>query len=231
MKKLLLSFLLLLPFTAFSAQIREVVDGSELAFNISIRDLNRVKVIGDRVQTLKCPEDEIILSAIENLGEIYIRPIKEGGMSISCFMITEKGNTYKIRFTPKDIASTQIILKNIENIPVSTSANESTNLIGEKSDIVELMKLMSSGTIQSNDKYKISSINGVWFTAKEIEAKKTLLFQGEHLTGMVLNVKNKSDLELKISEKTFFKEGVRAVSIENNVIQPNSSVSLYIVLK
>jgi type-F conjugative transfer system secretin TraK len=228
MKKIIIYFVIFCKL-AFATQIRDVTDGSELSFNISNRDVNRLKVSGDRIQTLQYPDDALIISSIENLGEVYFR-VEKDLKEISCFVITEKGKTYKLRLIPKNISSTQIILRDIEQPSLNTELKEEGVYTFEKSDLVEMMKVMRTGGGKSNNKYKISSTSGLWFVSKEIEAKKVLIFTGETLIGLQMQLKNKTDNEIKISEKTFYKDGVRAVSMDSNILPPKSSTNLYIII-
>lgn len=233
MTKLTLIFTLIFTFYShilFGAQIKEVVDGSELALHISNRDLNRIKVIGDKILSLKYPNDDLTLSAVDELGEVYIRPSRNDVEKIAVFVITEKGYTYKLTLLPKNISSTQIILKNNSlNSPLKEKQEIALDTT-EKNEVLELIKFMRTNTLSENSKYKIQSISGTWFKSKKIIAKKALIYQGEAFTGLVLTLKNKVNDTLHISEKTFFKKGVRAVSLETNTLDPKSEINLYIVL-
>lgn len=216
---------------AFATQIREVVDGSELSFNISVRDLNRIKVMDDRIQTLSYRDDELVIANVEHLGEVYIRPANNNMEPITGFIITEKGYTYKLRFVPQNISSTQIMLKNVESIQSSRSSNDISDSSPEKKEIAELIKLMATTIALKNAKYNVKSTSGIWFSADKIEARKVMIFEGENLTGMKLLLKNKTEEEIKIAEKTFYRDGVRAVSLDTNILAPKASINLYIVLQ
>lgn len=216
---------------SFAAQIKEVVDGSELVFNISNKDLNRIKIINDKILNIKHAEDELIISSIDELGESYIRSARSDTELIAIYIITEKGHTYKLLLKPKSIPSTQIILKNSE---ISPTLNNNLDIAvdnSEKIDILNLLKLMAGSNLKIDKNYVLSSSTGIFFQSKEIEVKKFMLYQSDNLTGLVLKLKNKTSEEIRIAEKTFYREGVKAIMMETNKLNPKSEIIVYIVLK
>jgi hypothetical protein len=73
--------------SAFSAQIKEARADSELTFSISAYDLNRIKVVDDRVKNIKMNEGEFEVIDELDSGEVYIRPIRFISSSINPSLI------------------------------------------------------------------------------------------------------------------------------------------------
>lgn len=225
-----------------TAYIKEVDEASETSVNISSKDLNRIKVIGDKIKHIKSSEGEIIISPINELGDVYIKIVDASIQSASVFIITEKGYTYKLLLKPKDMPSNQIILKNssaLSNISDTTkqSTNSENNLspgsdTTEKQQILELIKSMQNNTLPETTKYETYSESGTYLKTKELEVKKLTLYKGETFTGLILKVKNRSDeKDITLLERTFEREGVRAVLLESNIIPKSETILAYIILQ
>ena len=73
--------------SAFSAQIKEARADSELTFSISAYDLNRIKVVDDRVKNIKMNEGAFEVIDELDSGEVYIRPIRFISSSINSSLI------------------------------------------------------------------------------------------------------------------------------------------------
>ena len=140
--------------SAFSAQIKEARADSELTFSISAYDLNRIKVVDDRVKNIKMNEGEFEVIDELDSGEVYIRPIRFISSSINprpinsgsinakssssnstqvIFVTTEKGYTYKLTLNSERIPAEQIFIKNIEYKGVESKKGiESKRIEGEE---------------------------------------------------------------------------------------------------
>ena len=75
MNSLLRSLLILffISASAQAAQVKEVEDGDEFTAEISKLDINRVKVVGDRIRDVKINSGDLDISLDEKNGEVYIR--------------------------------------------------------------------------------------------------------------------------------------------------------------
>jgi len=119
-KRILVITLLLVKTSvvANAAQVKKVKDGDEVEVDISISELNRIKVKGDKIASLKTNQGDLEVLEEATLGELYIKPLHNNKEEISLFITTQKAKTYKLSLISKDIGAQQIFLTN-QNSPES----------------------------------------------------------------------------------------------------------------
>ncbi len=67
-------FVINISFDSYAAQNLNIEDGEEFTAEISRTDLNRIKLVGDRIRDIKINNSEIEYSQDNKLGELYFRP-------------------------------------------------------------------------------------------------------------------------------------------------------------
>lgn len=215
---------------ANAAQNRQMEDGDEQSADISKQDINRIKLVGDRIRSTKFNAGELEISQDDNLGEIYLRPTKFAeNKPLNLFIITEQNFTYKLLLYPKSVPSEQIIIRNDavvanSDIEVSKIAKNSY-----QQQIISLIKAMRSKSklesyqISNTKKYNRSIDLG------DIEMKRTATYKGQSFIGESFILVNDSNKIITLEEKIFFKNGVRAIKIENPNLLPNEATEIFIV--
>lgn len=226
-------FIIIILFTGIlksrAAQVKEVYDDTEVNVTISSKDLTRIKIVDDKILKVHYTDDDLILSGVDEKGEVYLRPATPDKKPLNAFIVTQKGHTYQVLFIPSDIPSGQVILKNNEIIGEKNNNLSVGVEVEEKQEIINLIKFMKTGQTSDKEQYTIIREAGTYFKADKIEVKKFQRYKGRQFTGLSLKLINKDTKEIKLAEKTFFKEGVRAILMESNVIAPMSEVLLYII--
>lgn len=227
MKKLIISILFLsLINEALATQNKTVEDGSEFTAQISKLDINRIKVVGDRVRSVKGNGGELEISLDEKLGEIYVRPtVMAENKPLNLFIITEQNFTYKALLYPKSIPSEQIIIRNDNVIDNNEEVIKASNSSYEQS-ILSLLKAMRNKKkiqgYQINDKKKYIDLG-------ELKMQTISTYKGQDLVGEIFTLKNSTDQILDLEEKMFFKNGVRAIKIEKSNLLPGELTEILIV--
>lgn len=228
-KKLTINFLFFTIFAldSFAAQIRSVEDGSEFSAEISKIDTNRIKVVGDRVRSVKSNAGELEVSVEERLGEIYVRPTSMAeNKPLNLFIITEQNFTYKALLYPKSIPSEQIIIRNDDAVVNSDADVAKVTKNSYEQQIISLLKAMRSK--KKLEGYQIKS-EKKYVDLGDLEMKKITTYKGQNFIGEIFTFKNSSNQLLNLEEKIFFKNGVRAVKIENSSLLPDEVTEILIV--
>jgi type-F conjugative transfer system secretin TraK len=228
--KLILSFVAIFCLTIsnlYASQIRQMDDGEEATADISKQDINRIKLSGDRIRSTKFNSGELEISQDDNLGEIYIRPTKFAeAKPLNLFIITEQNFTYKLLLYPKAIPSEQIIIKNdsvVANPDVEVSKIAKNSY---QQQIIALIKAMRAKT--KLESYQISN-SKKYIDLGDLELKRISTYKGQNFIGESFILKNDSNQILNLEEKLFFKNGVRAIKIENEMLLPDQATEIFIV--
>lgn len=207
LRALLATSLIFVTGEVLAAQKYDVKPNQELSVNISIRDINRIKIENDRIRLIRYNAGTLEISEDQILGEIFISASSHSPTSL--YLTTEKNHTYKVTVFPKDIPGEQIFLKPVEPIISELKTNEPE---------LELIKAMISGL-------DLEGFKSNWIeTEIEIGAKlysQKALYVGRMLQGMILECPN-DDIRDLLSN-----EAIMAYSIDE-IDEKNSR--LFIVL-
>jgi type-F conjugative transfer system secretin TraK len=212
---------------ALAAQIRDMNDGDEATAEISRTDINRIKLAGDRIRSTKFNAGELEISQDDNLGEIYIRPTKFAeNKPLNLFIITEQNFTYKFLLYPKAVPSEQIIIKNDSVVANSDAEVSKIAKNSYQQQIIALIKAMRTKT--KLESYQISN-SKKYIDLGDLELKRTSTYKGQSFIGESFILKNDSNQIITLEEKMFFKNGVRAIKIENPALLPDEVTEIFIV--
>ena len=113
------------PAPAAAMQILEAADHAELAAEISARSVNRIALHGDRIAKVVRSPDGFAVEHDAGSGDLYLRPTNSDVRAldpVTLFIGTEKGFTYRLRLTPADRDSAQILIRNAQAVPDEAAA-------------------------------------------------------------------------------------------------------------
>lgn len=220
--------LTLLPVTVSAAQNKTAEDGDEITADISRSDINRIKLIGDRIRSVKANNGELELSQDDKLGEIYVRPTNLAEKKpINLFVMTEQNFTYKLLLFPKSIPSEQILIHNelvVNNTDLDVSKNTRS---GYQQQIIALMKAMHHH--KKINGYEIKVAKKKIDLGNNLEIKRISTYRNANFFGEIYLVKNDGDQIVNLEENVFYRNGVRAVKIENPNLLPGDVTEILIV--
>lgn len=237
-------------FRANAEQIKTMSGDDQASIVISKTDLNRIKLINDKIKSLKYNQGELIITQDNNLGEVYIRASNFHKKNINLFITSQKGYVYKLLLTLKNIPSEQIFIKNNrayyannlnkdsfdENFdngfPIDIKFEDSY-----QSSIIDLIKYMT-------DRDSIASFYIVDRGGHRVRFKKGLKIKWEtsyisnyrnrnnnisNLSGEIFSVKNITNKVINLQEQDFLRKGIIAVKLDTLKLNPNEITSLYLV--
>ncbi len=212
---------------ALAVQTKIVEDGAEFGADISKTDINRIKVVGDRIRDIKSNDGELVVSVEEKNGEIYIRPTSAAeNRPLNLFIMTEQGFTYKALLYPKAIPAEQILLKNEDVVTNSDAEVAKITKNSYEQNIIALIKAMRAKKKIEGYQVRADRKN---LDLGDLDLQRISVYKGQNFIGEIFILKNSSNNLLNLEEKMFFKNGVRAVKIDNSNLLPDESTEIFIV--
>ena len=207
---------------AYAMQIKDALSDGEVSAFIAADELSRIKVINDRIKSVKSNEGDIEIIEDASLGELYLRPVKRNLEPINIFITTEKNHIYKLLLLPKKMPSEQIFIKNLESTDEDVKSEE--KVVNENEAAIALIKTMRDANTTYNKKSSSPKlkINGHALT------KKFVLI-GKMLRGEATEYINQTKLPVVITADTLLEKGIIAVSSDYEVLEPKESTNIYIV--
>ncbi len=223
--KLFLLLLLSIPLVGKAEQRLVVREGGNATANIASSSLNRIAIQGDRISNVKGMTGQFQLEKDLNLGQIFIQPYSPDDKTpIHIYITTELGNTYSLTLLSNDMPAENIIL-------LSTSGQDKSisweNTAPYEAVIVNIIKAMHNHTALEG--FYLSQETKNNFQIKGITVKNQERYQGDKLQGNSYEVQNISDDEITLKDSDFYKSGIRAISILNKNLSPQSKTIVYTV--
>jgi hypothetical protein len=207
----------------YAKQTKEVLPDGEIEAFISEGELSRIKVMDDRIKSVRSSLGELELLEDTKVGDIYIRPARPGKAPINMFVTTEKSHTYKLLLIPKKMPSEQIFIK-CESAPDSYKSESSM-----KEMVVHLMQDMQSGR-ESRGFTRLESTEILDIEGDQYN--KTVIYTSASIIGEVLEFHNKSTEHFRITPEIFTplkNIELIAISIDKGELAPSEKTQIYLV--
>ena len=98
---------------AYAAQIRIAQGDAEISAVISANEVSRISLTGDRISSVVRTPAGYQLEHDSQIGDIYLVPLPGVPIDkiVNLFITSEKGYSYQLLLTPRDIPSEQIIIR------------------------------------------------------------------------------------------------------------------------
>jgi type-F conjugative transfer system secretin TraK len=210
--------LLLLPGCAFAVQNITVTQSQPVRAVVSQNDMNLISLKNDRIESLALPNSVIVEQNTKN-GSAFLS-FKSNAV-VKGFLTTELGAKYQLEFVPSNIASETIVL-----IAPGLKAVDSVDAREYTQTLAQLMRAM----------YNDAELDGFARTATSKKLKINnmklsleAIYEGDAIEGQVLDFKNTTDIAMTLKEVDFYTAGVRAVSIVDKALSPQSSTQVFIM--
>ena len=209
-----------------NASTKEIpfADNEQIAITLSNRDINRILVKNDKIQSVNGPTG-LYTAKNDEIGSAYIN-LNSSDTCFTIFISTVNGHNLSLLVSPRTTPGRTIILEPTSPLLLAN--------IEETSDYQKTLVTLITGMInnkilsdyfytqikkpKSNDFYNIADI-------KEIAS-----YNGAQLLGIVSEIKNKTKNLITIKPSYFYAPGVRAVALSKQIIAPSETVMLYQVI-
>lgn len=220
-------YCLLISNSSLASQIKIVEGGSEFTAQISKYDINRIKVAGDRIRSVKNNVGELEISRDDRLGEIYVRTTAlTKNKPVNLFIVTEQNFTYQALLYPKSIPSEQIIIRNEDVVASSDSEVARISKNSYEKQVITLLKAMRLK--QKLDGFNIKRARR-YVNLGDLGMRRISSYKGQNFIGEIFTLKNTTRRIVNLDEKLFFKNGVRAIKIEKRDLLPGEITEIFVV--
>ncbi len=195
-----------------------------LSAPIASHSLNRLVVVGDRIQHLFGEDEAFSLQSDEQSGQVFIKPtLGNGNKPLVLTLITENGLTQDLDLVPGAFEPSTIILK-----PKSHQASDSVPEVAQSpmQQGIETLRAAVLGQLPIQDTPKASVR-----AHKSFELKHQKTYSAKNLKVEVWGLKNKTKVLQEGFEQAFYQKGDLALSLEKKVLAPSEATTLYILGK
>lgn len=205
-----------------------IADNQTKQITVSVQELSRIFVQGDRIQNVRGLEGAYLLTKDGTQGQIFIKPTPPYQTKpFNLFVSTEKGHNFNLLVIATEAPGQDIELK-------PSTPNKEAETWEKGSDYSQvLVKLIASmvknelppgySVVYPDKKTQEVKYDGV--TVKLIKR-----YVGKSLYGEKLLVKSSCKNPLTLSEGQFYHKGVRAISLLSSALPANGESILYRVM-
>lgn len=231
MRNSILFFILLIVLGTqplYALQVKAVKDNQTIAVKISAKELSRIFVSGDRIQSTRGMNGAYELIKDENLGVVFIKASPFYlHKPFNLFVTTELGHTYNLLLTPMDIPAETIELKPLSPSLLASRWERNSPYI---ETLIHLMNNMVNEV--KPEGYTVIDLGEV--KPKKFSSGLTMqlvtLYRGNHLQGEIWRLINKSPSTLYLKPREFFQDNTRAISLEDERLNCGDETYLYRVV-
>ena len=230
MRKLsLLLCLALFLSDTFALQVKGFLNNETVVAKISSSDVTRIVVQGDRIKSVKGVKGAYTRENDENSGEVFLQPsplYQEHAFTV--LIETEQGRHVTLLLNPVSAPSNTLML-----IPKGVG-NQHAARFETASDydltLSHLIRDMSTDTLPEG--YIAIQVDPKEIYAIENMAtlKLKTIYRGLKYQGQVFEVTNTQSCPITLNERTFFKPGTEAISLETITILPHKTIRVFRVV-
>lgn len=220
--KVLIALLLLAStLTAKAQQFVEVSGDGLIRGELSAVGITRLHFVKDEVASVQLNEGghhiDVSFTKEPTTGDLYIKlPNYNRDSSVSTkvsfFLITKRGYTYQFELEIHERTSAQIAVRNL-NIKHLNQEVKQANQVRESS-VIRLIRAMSTGTLIEG--YRVKNAFAGTQALGSLKFETRMIYQGKHLTGQIIVIRNTTRGEVTIKETRFLSSGILAVTILGN---------------
>ena len=196
---------------------------------ISYQNLNRIKVRGDKIDSIAGIETAFHFEKNDKTGEVFIRPTEDNGYSpISLSLTTVSGKTQDLLLEVVDgeVSTVELISGTEEklDIPLSNLDEEMSGNNYEENICAVMKKFINLPKNFPEIEIRVADRNCAHLTAS---LEKAYMIDG--YIALKYKVTTKLNETAQLDEKMFSRKGDICLSLSSLEIRPNSSVSLYVL--
>jgi len=216
----------------FNCLSYSAIASTEFTFNpkqkieavVAAHELNRIQLNGGEVMEVIGNEDKYSLQWSSDYRNLFVSPKVEVGETIELSLVFAGGEAQDIRFTVGDITAQTIF---VNNVAADSRINETLR--------TEVNRLMKTMMMDVNDKYYVIDDKRLLLKEQEtvIRQLKTYRYEKLNLSGVVLQVKNRSRKIIEVQEekvRKFFKN-ILAINMKTSFLSPKGECMAFIVIR
>lgn len=211
-----------------AAKVYPLNEKEKIKAPISLKELNRIRVEGDRISQVFGGEGLLEIETEDQQGQIYIRPsLRVGQETLSISLVLESGATQDMMLLPQDIPSETILIQSPNG---SSEAKKKPKKPAEKliDRIIHFIKEI--GKREHINSYERKEVHMVFPIKPGIQATKCAQYQGDGFVAEEWIVENKKEKEISIKEKDLAKtKDIKAVSLESQNLPAGGRTYAFVI--
>ncbi len=202
---------------AQASKVYPLNEKEKIKASISLKELNRIRVEGDRISQVFGGEGLLEIETEEQQGQIYVRPsLRVGQEPLSLSLVLESGATQDMMLLPQDIPSETILIQ------APNGSNETKkNLKKTTQKLIDkiLQFIKEIGKREHLNIYEHKEVPMSFSLKPDIQVTKYAHYQSEELIAEEWLIENKSQKEMSLTEKDLTKtKDIKAFSLEKRTI-------------
>jgi len=205
---------------------RSFADNEQINVVLSNRDINRVLVKGDKIQSVNGPTG-LYMAKNDPLGSAYISSY--GDSTFTVFVSTSKGHNFSLLVMPRATPGRTIILEPTTPSLLTARFEEIESYQKVLITFIKAMINNEMGEDYTYEEEKSKKSKKIDFYGMA-DIKQIASYSGSHLLGIVSEIKNKSKKSITLKPSYFYQPGVKAVALSNQTIAPSAIGLLYQVI-
>lgn len=209
-----------------SSQILKINQEERLTAKIALDYMNRLAMVGDKIVSIFGDDGTFVHQADENTGQIFIKPTVDNGLQpLAITIITENGVTQDLNLVPHKSKAATIILKSTAKNPEPAIGHLGFNHqeLNMQEQWIQIMQQAVLGKLELEHK----------ITSRRTVANFRLHYVKNYVSGgysvEVWLIKNTTNKPQEALEKTFFKHGDLAISLQSRLLAAGGKTYLYVL--
>lgn len=216
---------------AHALQVLDGQEGRKHVVRIPSRELTRIGIENGRLQSFRYKVDELEVQQDKEAGAVFIQP-RVSDKQISVFVISASGATHELILQPVDTLPLEsIVIRDPIGKRIASPRTE-RNIVEKASSldqaVTRLVRVMAGAEVDPGE-FRTERLNvpvALWSESQFVLRERTA---ARGLLGETFVLTNISTRVLRLAEQEFFKSGVIAVAVEQHILRPGETTSVYVV--
>ena len=222
--------------SVFAEQRVPATENAPHVVSISKRNLSRIAIEGSRIASWKFMDGDLELQKDTGTGQLFVRSLTSNPTNL--FVVSDEGKTYLLVLKPIskqgdniviDAASANrkealLLASKTGPMPVTTNSSEFVRAIKKMMTAMVSGNTGSLGISQSRDYLTIP----LWKNTLFIQ---TGSYTAADMQGYAYTLTNLGSKQLEIKEQEFYRQGVLAVTVRKQILQPGEITDVFIICR
>jgi len=200
-------------------------NGQQIQMELSSADINRLSVKGDKIEKVICPQNFCDFTQAGGAGLLQLA----NRVPFTFYVTTKGGQNFSVLTMPKSIPGVTV---QFESTGGSIKAKHFEKGMPYVQVMLEVIKDMMNydATGKAPEGFGVSEIQDTKLAETKVD--KFILypvrtFSGSNIMGITYGIKNNTDKPQKVSPTAFYKKGMRASAIDQEIIPAGGIAYMY----
>lgn len=222
------------PITSFAEQRVAATENTPHVVSVSKRNLSRIAIEGGRIASWKFMDGDLELQKDTTTGQLFVRSLTSNPTNL--FVVSEEGKTYLLVLKPTSKQGDNIVIDvagaNRHEAAVLAAKSGPMPVTMNSTEYVRAIKKMmasmmsgTSGDMGFNHSREYQTIP-LWENTLFVQ---TGSYTAADMQGFSFTLTNLGSKQLEIREQEFYRQGVLAVAVRKQILQPGEITDVFII--